>query len=163
MAVKAPGTGYDTARSVAARTMPAAMGCSERLSSAAATRNTSRSLRPSSATTSVTPKWPSVSVPVLSNTIASSWRARSNAARSRIKSPLRADNAVDTATTNGTARPRACGQVITMTVTMRSSAKLNARPAPSHATSVTVPQPTAMRVSHMAARFARSCVRERVS
>src|SRR5437870_522893 len=70
--------------------MPAAIGCSERLSSAAASRRMSASLRPSKEITSVTPNRPSVSVPVLSKTTASSARARSKAARSRISSPFRA-------------------------------------------------------------------------
>ena len=39
-----------------------------------------------------------------------------------MSSPCEAASAVDTATTSGTASPRACGQVMTMTVTIRSSA-----------------------------------------
>ena len=42
--------------------------------------------------------------------------------------PLRAASDVETATTSGTARPSACGQAMTMTVTIRSSAKV--APAP---------------------------------
>src|SRR5438876_523182 len=76
-------------RSVAARTIPAAIGCSDRLSSAAARRRISDSLRPPREITSVTPNRPSVSVPVLSNTTASSPRALSQAARPRASSPFR--------------------------------------------------------------------------
>src|SRR2546422_743380 len=49
MAANPSGAEYCTPRSVAARTIPAAIGCSERLSSAAARRSTSCSVRPSSA------------------------------------------------------------------------------------------------------------------
>ncbi len=122
--------------------MPAAMGCSERLSSEAARRRTSSPGRASSGTTSTTANRPSVRVPVLSNTTASRSRARSNARRSR---------------TN------ACGQVMTITVTTRSSAKAKSRPAASQTASVTLPAANAMSVSQSAARLARSCVRERVS
>src|SRR5438309_201411 len=73
-------------RSVAARTMPAAMGCSERLSSAAARRRISVSLRPSREITSVTPNRPSVSVPVLSKTTES--RARASDAQSDRRFPV---------------------------------------------------------------------------
>src|SRR5439155_1156868 len=66
MAANPSGAGYCTPRSVAARTIPRAIGCSERLSSAAARRSTSCSVRPARGTTSVTPKRPSVRVPVLS-------------------------------------------------------------------------------------------------
>jgi len=76
----------------------------------------------------LTPKRPSVRVPVLSNTTASSSLARSNAARLRISRPLSAPILVLTATTSGTARPSACGQVITITVTMRSREKSKSAP-----------------------------------
>ena len=74
-----------------------------------------------------------------------------------------ADSAVDTATTSGTANPRACGHAITITVTIRSSAKLKLWPTRSQAMSVTVPTLIATIVSHSAARLARSCDRERDS
>src|SRR3989442_1154080 len=83
MAANPSGAGYCTPRSVAARTIPRAIGCSERLSSAAARRSTSCSVRPARGTTSVTPKRPSVRVPVLSNTTASRSRDRSAFERAR--------------------------------------------------------------------------------
>ncbi len=55
--------------------------------------------------------------------------------------------AVDTATTKGTARPRAWGQVITITVTIRSREKQIPLPAKSQAPSVMPPAVRAMMVS----------------
>ena len=72
--------------------------------------------------TSSTPKRPSVSVPVLSKIDRVDQRAFSNAIRLRTSSPLAAPQAVETATTSGIARPSACGQAMTMTVTARSIA-----------------------------------------
>ena len=86
---------------------------------------------PSRGTSPATPKAPWVRVPVLSKTMVSISRARSKAARSRISSPLRAVRLVLTATTSGTARPRAWGQQMTITVTMRSSAKARLSPTAS--------------------------------
>jgi len=68
-----------------------------------------------------------------------------------------------TATTSGTARPRAWGQAITITVTARSMAKAKSRPSVSHTNRVAKPPPSAMAVSHTAARLARSWLRERDS
>ena len=129
-------------RRLASATMPWAIGCSDWLSAAAAKASSWLSSPSCSNTMSVTPKRPSVRVPVLSNTTASSRRARSNAARSRISKPLLALSDVLTATTNGTASPSACGQATTMTVTMRSMAKLSGASSISHQTS-SVPTPTA--------------------
>src|SRR5699024_1179008 len=70
----------------------------------------------------VTPKSPSVSVPVLSKTTAFKPLAPSKLARLRISKPCLAEIEVETATTSGAAKPSACGQVITMTVTSRSRA-----------------------------------------
>ena len=49
--------------------------------------------------------------------------AVSKADRLRINNPWVAAMVVETATTNGTAKPSAWGHVITITVTVRSSAK----------------------------------------
>ena len=101
---------------------------------------------------SVTPNRPSVSVPVLSKTTAWIFRARSKAARSLMRRPLRAEIEVEMATTRGTANPSACGQAMTMTVTIRSRAKAKPRPPrASQAIKVSAPTPTAITVSHMAA------------
>jgi hypothetical protein len=94
----------------------------------------------------------------LAKMTASRLLARSKAVRFRMSSPLLAESDVDTATTSGTARPSACGHVMTITVTMRSIAKSSGRPAASQATRVADPAPSAMIVSQNAARFARSCV-----
>ena len=68
-----------------------------------------------------------------------------------------AARAVDTATTSGTARPSACGQAITITVTVRSMAKAKSFPIRKvQMNIVTAPPNRAMKVSHCAARPARS-------
>ena len=105
----------------------------------AAFRSRSSRLQSPKLTTSLTPNWPLVSVPVLSKTTVSRWRAFSNWILLRISRPLRADTAVIIATTSGTASPRACGQVMTITVTIRSRAKANRWPRTSQTTSVIVP------------------------
>lgn len=82
--------------------------------------------------TSVTPKFPSVRVPVLSKTIASMFRTFSNPVLSLISTPLFAVIEVDKATTRGIARPKAWGQAITNTVTALSKAK-SGKPIRNHA------------------------------
>ena len=49
-------------------------------------------------------------------------RMRSNASRFFTRMPARAAMPVDTAMVNGMARPNACGQAMTSTVTVRSTA-----------------------------------------
>ena len=66
--------------------------------------------------------WPFVSVPVLSKMTTSSSRARSSAIRSLTSRPFRAPSEVEIAMTSGIARPRACGQAMTSTVAVRTSA-----------------------------------------
>ena len=56
--------------------------------------------------------------------------------------PLRAANAVEMAITSGMASPRAWGQAITSTVTVRSIA-WSGSPSTSQTTKVTTPTPTA--------------------
>jgi len=63
------------------------------------------------------------SVPVLSNTIVVIFLAFSNDVLFFMSSPFLAANDVDLATTNGTANPKACGQQITITVTILAMAK----------------------------------------
>src|SRR4030042_1385358 len=101
-----------------------AMGCSDFSSSEAAYFNISLSLKlTEKLITSVTPNSPLVRVPVLSKIMASIFLALSKAALFLIRRPFLAEIAVDTATTRGIARPRAWGQVMTITVTVRSSEK----------------------------------------
>ncbi|MBA7591054.1 hypothetical protein ES708_33203 [subsurface metagenome] len=78
--------------------------------------------------TRLTPKLPSVSVPVLSNTTVVIFLEFSNAVLFLIKRPFFADNEVETAVTKGMAKPKAWGQVITITVAILSMA--NARSGP---------------------------------
>ena len=72
--------------------------------------------------TAATTGWPFVSVPVLSKMTTSSSRARSSAIRSLTSSPFRAPSEVEIAMTSGIARPSACGQAMTSTVAVRTSA-----------------------------------------
>ena len=75
-----------------------------------------------------------------------------------------AETAVETATTSGMASPRACGQVMTITVTMRDRAKTNSRWARKSQTNrVTTPTLMETMVSQKAARSARFCVRDLLS
>ena len=76
------------------------------------------------ATKSMTDGFPVVSVPVLSNTTTPTCRIRSSASRSLTKMPLRAAREVEIEITRGMASPRAWGQAITRTVTVRSIALL---------------------------------------
>ena len=95
----------------------------------------------------------------MSKMIACTFRARSKAGRLRISNPLLAASAVETATTSGTASPRACGQAMTMTVTARSMAKESSLSmTPSQIKKVIAPPPSAMMVSHIAAVLAKSWV-----
>jgi hypothetical protein len=71
---------------------------------------------------SVTPNFPSVKVPVLSKTTASTSLTISNAFLSLIRMPFLAVMEVESAITSGIASPRACGQAITRTVTDLSKA-----------------------------------------
>src|SRR5699024_11227385 len=79
---------------------------------------------------------PSVSVPVLSKTTASRSLAPSKFARFRISNPCFAEREVETATTSGAANPSAWGQVITITVTIRSKATSKEYPSASEINNV---------------------------
>ena len=71
---------------------------------------------------------------------------------------------VETETTRGIASPRAWGQVITITVTIRDKAKTNSlRAIPSHTASVINPALIAIMVNQSAARSARPCVLDLLS
>ena len=94
------------------------------------------------AATSCTVGRPSVRVPVLSNSTASTVRMRSRASRSFTRMPLRADIAVDRAITSGIARPSAWGHAITSTVTVLSIA-WSMSSASVHAMNVMMPAPSA--------------------
>ncbi len=75
-----------------------------------------------------------------------------------MSSPCIAYREVDIATTSGIATPKACGQEVTMTVTIRSSAKDNSRPRPNHVIKVIMPTLMETMISHMATLPARFCV-----
>src|SRR5215218_3007077 len=155
---KSPACGRSP-RSRAAATIARASGCSLSASAAPASRS-SPSASPSTAATPVTAGSPVVRVPVLSNRTASTVRIRSSASRSVTRIPLRALSAVEMAITSGIARPSACGQAITSTVTVRSTA-LPGSPRSNQAAKVTTPTPTANQNSSAAARSASAWARER--
>jgi hypothetical protein len=79
-----------------------------------------------------------VSVPVLSNSTASTVRIRSSASRSVTRMPARADTAVASEITSGMASPSAWGQAMTSTVTVRTMAS-STSPSADHTTNVTRP------------------------
>ena len=73
---------------------------------------------------------PRVRVPVLSKSTVPTLRMASRARRSLIRMPALAEVDVEMAMTRGIASPRACGQAITSTVTVRTKASL--RPPCAH-------------------------------
>ena len=79
-------------------------------------------LSPTVAATPVTACAPSVRVPVLSKSTTSMVRIRSSAIRSLMSTPDFAARSVEIAMTSGIARPKACGQAMTSTVTVRTTA-----------------------------------------
>src|SRR5699024_4090271 len=89
------------------------------------------------------PNSPSVRVPVLSKTTASNFLAPSKLERFRISNPCLAEREVETAKTSGAAKPSACGQVITITVTIRSKATSKAYPSASQKNNVIKPDASA--------------------
>ena len=109
-------------------------------------------------TTFDTSNFPIVNVPVLSNTIVVTLLEFSKAVRFLISNPFCADKVVDFATTNGTAKPKACGQQITITVTILSIENVKSFPAKFHIRKVVMPAAIAINVSHCAALSASNCV-----
>ena len=68
----------------------------------------------------------------------------SNAVLFRISKPFCAETAVEIATTSGMASPKACGQAITITVTILSKAYTNGKPKASQTANVPKPITKAM-------------------
>ena len=100
---------------------------------------------------------PLVRVPVLSKMMVVSFLAFSKAVRFLINNPCVADAVVEMATTKGMATPKACGQDVTMTVTILSSAKAKSLFA-YHTMNVATPITMEIMVSHLATLSARFCV-----
>ncbi len=75
-----------------------------------------------------------------------------------MSNPCFAAKAVDFATTNGTASPKAWGQQITITVTIRSIANDRGCPVKNQYRNVEIPVSNAIIVNHFAAVSANSCV-----
>ena len=86
-------------------------------------------------------------------------RIRSRASRSLISTPAFAARSVEIAMTSGIARPRACGQAMTSTVTVRITAS-SGLPSSVQATAVRMPAARANQNSSAAARSARAWARE---
>ena len=110
-------SGSSMPRSAAAATMACAIGCSLRLSTAAAKRRMSFSSRPWVGITATTLGLPSVSVPVLSITSVSTRSMRSSASAFLIRMPARAPRPTPTMIDIGVARPSAQGHAMISTDT----------------------------------------------
>src|SRR5690625_7704916 len=85
-------------------------------------------------------------------------RAFSKAVLLRMSKPFCAEMDVEMATTKGTAKPKACGQEITITVTILSNANTKGNPNSNQTTNVMTPPPRATKVKTFAARSAKFCV-----
>src|SRR3989304_2594269 len=133
-------------------------GCPDRASAAAARRTTSSAETPSTPTTSVTRGRPSVSVPVLSRTMALMREVCSSVAAFLIRMLCRAPSPVPTATAVGGARPRASGQAMTTAEMAKVSATSSDSPTtPYQMPKVMMPAPTARITRYCAQRSARRC------
>ena len=114
----------ETPATMAAPTMAAASGCSDQLSSMAATRSTSSSVVAEVAGhTRTTDGFPAVMVPVLSKTTVVTPAARSSAAPPLMRIPSSAPRPVATITAVGTANPMAQGHAMTSTATAAERAR----------------------------------------
>jgi hypothetical protein len=160
MARNPSGVGTSMPRSSAVFTTPRAMGCSDSDSTLAAMRSASSSPIPSAIVISTTRCSPRVRVPVLSKITTFRSRASSRPRRSRTRSPFCAPRVVEMATTRGTASPRAWGQAMTRTVTVRTMEKSMGAPRNCQTTRVSTPAPRATPVRSWAARSARCWARD---
>src|SRR6185295_10480846 len=123
-ALKSLTDGIATANSLAFAMIPVAMGCSEFCSNADAMRMISFSSRLGcNDFIRATSNFPIVRVPVLSKMMVVIFLEFSKAVLFFMSKPFLADSDVEMATTKGTAKPKACGQQMTITVTILSNAK----------------------------------------
>ena len=109
-------------RSLAARTMASASGCSLARSRLAARRSSSASSNARRGWMAVTAGRPSVSVPVLSTTSVSIFSKRSSASAFLISTPAWAPRPTPTMIDIGVARPSAQGQAMISTETAATRA-----------------------------------------
>ena len=142
----------------AAATIARASGCSLSDSTPPASRTASSIDSPAVVATSVITWAPLVRVPVLSNKTVLTVRIRSRARRSLTRIPDFAATAVDKAMTSGMARPRACGQAITRTVTVLVMA-WSMLPSAHQVMNVTTAAPRATQNSRAAKRSASAWAR----
>ena len=110
--------------------MAAAIGCSERASTAATSARTSARSKPFATTRSVSSGRPSVSVPVLSSATTSASRSVCRASPLRNRTPISAARPVPTMIEVGVARPMAQGQAMISTATALTRAKARAGSGP---------------------------------
>ena len=137
--------------------IPLAIGCSLRRSIALAASSNSSEVIVPNAFTSVTENCPSVSVPVLSNTTVSTFRATSSAPPSRIKMPFSAARPIPTASAAGVASPSAHGQAMISTLTALFHAmrrRSSGGPAIIHAANVAAATPRMIGTNTAAIRSA---------
>ena len=156
---KSAASGIRSPRASAAVTTARAKGCSLGSSAAAAKARTWSSVYPAAGAMPSTAGSPLVKVPVLSNSTVSTVRMLSSAIRSFTRTPPRAARSVAIETTNGIARPSACGQAITNTVIVRTTA-MSGTPSSVQTTAVTAAAPSANQKSQAAAVSANRCARE---
>src|SRR2546426_322978 len=133
-----------TPRSSAPAITAAASGCSLLCSRPAAKASTSSSRKPGTATTVTSLGLPSVSVPVLSTTIVSTFSMVSSASAFLISTPAWAPRPVPTMIDMGVARPRAHGQAMMRTATALTTAyaKRGSGPKKPHPSDVTTAMST---------------------
>ncbi len=110
--------------SITARTMAAAIGCSDRDSRAAARARASVRSTPGEGATSASSMRASVRVPVLSTTATSTCSARSSTSPPLMITPSWAPRPVPTMMAVGVAKPRAQGQAMMSTATAAVKASL---------------------------------------
>ncbi|MNJ41437.1 hypothetical protein D3C77_363620 [compost metagenome] len=129
---KSIGSTRASLRSVAARRMASARGCSLPRSRLAASRSSSASLKPAAGCMAITAGRPSVRVPVLSMTMVSIFSKRSSASAFLISTPAWAPRPTPTMIDSGVARPSAQGQAMisTDTAATRAKAKRGSGPKP---------------------------------
>ncbi|MCY1296188.1 hypothetical protein D9M70_455630 [compost metagenome] len=114
----------------AASTIASAIGCSERVSTAATSARTVSRSKPAAVSRSVSSGRPLVKVPVLSTAMTAALRSVCSASPLRKSTPISAARPVPTMIDVGVARPMAQGQAMIRTATPLTSAKVSAGSGP---------------------------------
>ena len=158
LATTSVASGTARPRSIAAATIAAASGCSEPRSTAAAKLSTSSARRPFNGSTATTCGRPSVIVPVLSSTTASTLCAVSSTSGLLNRMPKCAPRPVPTMMAAGVAKPKLHGQAIINTATKTCNAKLKPSPAHSQPTAATTPKTSTTGTKYPATTSARRAI-----